>query len=265
MSDNNQKAALGILGAVAAAFTAMKLRESKGSAYPRGSFYANGDDEPQLPAGNYIAEMMVSQRRDPFLGQNVQPYRGRNVARPEYTLMFDLVDADLIPLPDFMVTTPDRPYGPTNMAAMRAHFRPNPRGILKANQIAYLTSKSQFFAAVELIKPMIDEDFDFINLREGNDGNFEIQPELVMHAGFGVARPQDVGNYKNYRINLMALASQNGRPLQDGMLPFSNLFHSFEMYASQYAAETAYNNALRRLEEWMGQNNISMANRRRLM
>jgi len=261
--DNNQKAALGILGAVAAAFTAMKMKESKGSMYPSGSFYAD-NDEPQLPAGNYLSEMMISESADPFLGQAVQPYRGRRIQNPEYTLMFDLVDADLIPLPEMMVTTPNRPYGPTNMAAMRQHFRPNPRGILKANQIGYLTSKSQFFAAVELIKPMVQEDFDMINLVEGQDGNFDIQPALMPHAGFGIARPQDVGNYKHYRINLMGLASQGGRPLMDGILPFSNLFHSFEMYASQASAEMAYDNAYRRLQEWMGQNNISMTNRRRL-
>ena len=217
-----------------------------------------------LPAGNYLAEMMVTERRDPFLGQAIQPYRGRRIANPEYTLMFDLVDADLIPLPDMLQVTAERPWGPTNMAAMREHFRPNPAGLIKANQVGYLTSKSQFFGAVELLKPMLEEDAEIINLSQRQGGGFERRPELSRHAGFDIARPQDVGNYKNYRINLMALASQNGQPIMAPVLPFSNLFHTFEMYASQAAATLSYDTAFRQLQMWMNQNNISMNNSRRL-
>ena len=262
--DDNQKAALGILGAVAAAFTAMKMKQSRGSMYPSGSFN-DDEDEAMLPStGNYLSEMIIAEREDPFLGQNVQPFRGRRIANPEYTLMFDLVDADLIPLPDFMQVTPERPYGPTNMAAMRQHFRPNPRGLIKATQVGYLTSKAQFFGAVELLKPMIDEDRQIINLSQMQGGGFDLRTQLAPTPGFDIARPQDVGNFKNYRINLMALASQNGQPIMAPVLPFSHLFHTFEMYASQDAAVLAYDNALRSLQEWMGQNNISMNNRRRL-
>ena len=207
--DDNQKAALGILGAVAAAFTAMKMKQAKGSMYPSGSFNDDDDDEPMLPARNFVSEMVVSQRRDPFLGQNVQPYRGRMPAKPEYTLIFDLVDADLIPLPEIMQTPPERPWGPTNMAAMREHFRPDPRGIIRTQEVGYLTSKSQFYAAHALLKPMIDEDMSIITLGQMQGGGFGMRAELPERMGFDIARPQDVGNFKNYRINLMALASQS--------------------------------------------------------
>ena len=259
--DDNQKGAIGILGALAAAFVAMKHKQSKA----QGSFAEN--DEALLPSsGNYLQEMIVSQRGDPFLGQAVTPYRGRNIARPEYTLMFDLVDADLIPLPDMLITTPERPYGPTNMEAMQRHFRPDPRGLIKVNQIGYLTSKSQFFAMVDILKPMIQEQALMVDLVEGQDGTIGLKQEGIMlgPSGTGIARPQDV-NARHYRINLVALASQHGRPISDPILPFSGLFHSFEMYSTHAWATHCYDMAFQKLIEFMNMNQINTANSRRLM
>jgi hypothetical protein len=111
---------------------------------------------------------------------------------------------------------------------------------------------------------MIEEDFQVINLHEDDQGNFFIPPVIAAPAGHGIARPQDIPNHKHYRINLMALASQNGQILMDGMLPFSNLFHSFQAYGSLESAMLAYDNALEELKAWMRRNNIDMRNARRL-
>jgi hypothetical protein len=85
-----------------------------------------------------------------------------------------------------------------------------------------------------------------------------------MHAGFDIARPQDVGNFKQYRINMIALASSNGQPIMAPVLPFSNLFHTFEMYKTRQMAEYGYETALQRLQEWASRNGISILSRRRL-
>jgi hypothetical protein len=266
MSDNNQKAAFGILAGIAAAITTMKMREkgSMSKPLPTKPAVLSRNEEALASSMRMVQELKMSERNDPFLGQEVGMVRGRRPQNPEYVLIFDLVDAALVPLPDYMETPPDRPYGRRDVGNMRRELRPDPRGILMTNKIGELTSKSQFFAAVELVRPMIEEDAELLNLSQMQDGNFAMRPELAMHAGFDLARPQDVGNFKQYRINMIALASSNGQPIMAPVLPFSNLFHTFEMYKTRQMAEYGYETALQRLQEWASRNGISILSRRRL-
>ena len=207
-----------------------------------GSF--NDDDEPMLPATtgyqDRIQEMIVAEGQNPFLDQ-AKPF---GIDRPEYTLMYDLIDSYEVPLPDFPVTTPDFTQGITNVAEIMRMTRANPRGILAHNAVGYIDSKSKFFQAVNMMTPMIPGDQTIIDL-----GEPQAQRMLATNqTGLGrVRKPR-------YRINLVALASQNGRPIMAPVLPFSNLFHTFGAYNQRVAAEMAYEQGLRALENFVGGN-----------
>lgn len=159
---------------------------------------------------------------------------------PEYTLIFDLIDTYEVPLPDFPVTRPGMTQGITNIADIMNATRANPRGIIASNPIGYINSKSKFFEAVELLRPMIPGDVEIIEMGENRDSWLSTN-----ETGVGrVRKPR-------YRINLVAWASQGGQPLLGvPVLPFSNLFHTFDAYNNIYSAQMAYDQALAELERF---------------
>ena len=187
-----------------------------------------------------IQAMIVSQRDNPFLDQ-AKPF---GIDHPEYTLMYDLIDSYEIPLPDFPVTTPEFTQGITNIQEIVRLTRMNPRGIIAHNMVGYIDSKSKFFQAVNMMAPLIPGDRTIIDLGEP-------QPQRML-----ATANTDLGRMRKprYRINLVALASQNGRPIMAPVLPFSNLFHTFGAYNQRVSAQMAYDEGLRALENLIGGN-----------
>lgn len=243
MSGKIDKGALGILGVLGAALGAVYLKEN--SVKGKGSF--NDDDSDgalMLPGttayGDRIQHMIVESRENPFLDQE-KPY---GIDHPEYTLVLDLIDTDLIPLPDFPITTPDFTQGITHVEELMRITRANPAGILETNMVGYIDSKPKFFQAVNLLTPMIQGDQTIIEL-QGPDENMLLN--INSTAVGRVKKPR-------FRINLVALASQRGRMIMAPVLPFSNLFHTFAAYNQRISAELAYREALRALENFVGGN-----------
>lgn len=250
------KEGLGIVAAVLAVAIGSKIKEGKGRL---GSF--NDEEGNQIQKrGEYLFEMMEREKADPFLGQQVGPYRGQVPMNPEYMVILDLVDTEKVPLPDELITTPQRPYGPRNSEALFAALRPDPTGIIRAEMIASINKKSHFFAMVEAIKPMIESNGEVIDLNEQGEV-IQLLPAMgrqLAPMGAGASRTQ-----RKYRINLFGQASNMGRPLQ-GRLPFSNLIYTFEMYGHEGLAKHAYEEALRELNKFMNMHQINQRNARRL-
>ena len=62
-----------------------------------------------------------------------------------------------------------------------------------ANQIGYLTSKSQFFAMVDILKPMIQEQAVMVDLLQNQGGGFRMADNRLAPISTQIARPQRCG------------------------------------------------------------------------
>ena len=235
------------------------------------SLGSSNDEETglmRMAPADRIRELARREQADPFLGQfDGRPvrYRGNQIQRPEYILVLDLVDSELQPLPDYLYTTPDRPYGPRDMGALRTAFGMNPNAILRTLPIGFISSKAQFFAMVEMISPFVighgDDVIDIFSQDQMNRnpnmlGDISNEFDYTGIARFSEAfhDMQARTGQKRYAMQLVAGPCINGRPVMDSVLPFSPLMHRFDLYGDRRFAENDYDNTVNLLEQFIANN-----------
>lgn len=284
MGENNYSG-LSVLGALFAGLAAVKMKSGSGS--------FNDDDEDgiveivpmqnnnqdnqqaaimrRMQADLAVAnEMNERAQFDPFLGQYVDDHVRRTMS-PEYKIQFDLIDETGIPIPEEMITTPERPWGPKDLGRMRREYRPNMSSILRSESMGMCHGKPAFFMGVAAIKPLIEKDAVIIDVDPVEPDGFE-GGVIIQQNNFGIMRgnhyavgPNLNPNQGRYRINLVGHPSQHGRVLS-GMevVPFSPLFYTFEIYGDKRWAMDCFNMAMDKLNELFARQGIGMNQRRNL-